>query len=148
MGGQVPWRSRRRAPLSSASAPHRSPEVHPELSTDVEKHRFGDSARRAFRATDIRGATLESLQLASHQVHRHYPQAAHLEKTFIAHPTLMSLTMTKTATTQTVATLRKKKNLVFTECRTTSSLPSGQRAPNLRRSKQTVGLVAIELSRG
>ena len=56
----------------------------------------------------------------------------------------MSVTMKKTATTQTDAILRKK-NLVFAECRTTSSLSSGRRAPNLRRSKQMVGLVAIEL---
>ena len=56
----------------------------------------------------------------------------------------MSVTMRKTATTQTVAILRKK-NLVFAECRTTSSLSSGRRARNLRRSKQVVGLVAIEL---
>ena len=35
--------------------------------------------------------------------------------------------------------------MVFAECRTTSSLSSGRRAPNLRRSKQMVGLVAIEL---
>ena len=55
----------------------------------------------------------------------------------------MSVTMKKTATTQTVAIL-KKKNLVLAECRTTSSLSSGRHAPNLRRSKQTVGLVAIE----
>ena len=59
----------------------------------------------------------------------------------------MSLTMKKTATTQTVAIL-KKKNLVFAECRTTSSLSSGRRAPNLRRVKQMVGLVAIELVLG
>ena len=56
----------------------------------------------------------------------------------------MSVTMEKTATTQTVAILRKK-NLVLAECRTTSSLSSGRRAPNLRRAKQMVGLVAIEL---
>ena len=52
----------------------------------------------------------------------------------------MSVTMRKTATTQTVAIL----NLAFAECRTTSSLSSGRRAANLRRSKQMVGLVAIE----
>ena len=62
----------------------------------------------------------------------------------IAHTTLMSVTIRKTATTQTVAILRKK-NLVFAECYTTSSLSSGRRAPNLRRSNQMVGLVAIEL---
>ena len=55
----------------------------------------------------------------------------------------MSVTMKKTATTQTVEILRKK-NLVFAECRTTPSLSSGRRAPNLRRAKQIVGLVAIE----
>ena len=51
--------------------------------------------------------------------------------------------MRKTATTQTIAILRKK-SLVFAVCRTTSSLSSGRRAPNLRRAKQMVGLVAIE----
>ena len=65
-------------------------------------------------------------------------------KKIIAHTTLMSVTMKKTATTQTVAILRKK-SLVFAECRTTSSLSSGRRAPNLRRTKQMVRLVAIEL---
>ena len=54
------------------------------------------------------------------------------------------MTMKKTATTQTVATLRKK-SLVFAECRTTSSMSSGRRAPNLRRAMQMVGLVASEL---
>ena len=63
---------------------------------------------------------------------------------FIAHTTLMSVTMKKTATTQTVAILRKKI-FVFAECRTTSSLSSGRHAPHLRRAKQMVGLVAIEL---
>ena len=56
----------------------------------------------------------------------------------------MSVTMKKTATTQRVAILRKK-SLVFAECRTTSNLSLGRRAPNLRRAKQMVGLVAIEL---
>ena len=56
----------------------------------------------------------------------------------------MSVTMKKIATTQTVAIL-KTKNSVFAECRSTSSLSSGRRAPNLRRSKPMVGLVAIEL---
>ena len=56
----------------------------------------------------------------------------------------MFATMRKTATTQTIAILRKK-SLVFAVCRTTSSLSSGRRAPNLRRAKQMVGLVAIEL---
>ena len=56
----------------------------------------------------------------------------------------MFVTMKKTATMQTVAIMRTK-NLVFAECRTTSSLSSGRRAPNLRRAKQTVGLVTIEL---
>ena len=59
----------------------------------------------------------------------------------------MSVTMKKTATTQTVAIL-KKKNLVFAEYRPTSSLSSDRRAPNLRRAKQMVGLVAIELVLG
>ena len=59
----------------------------------------------------------------------------------------MSVTMKKTATTQTVAILRKK-NLVLDECRTTPSLSSDRRAPNLRRAKQMVGLVAIELVLG
>ena len=58
----------------------------------------------------------------------------------------MSMIMKKTATTKTVALLRKK-SLVFAQCRTTSSLSSGPRAPNLRRAKQMVGLVAIELVR-
>ena len=35
--------------------------------------------------------------------------------------------------------------MVFAECRTTSSLFSGRRAPNLLRAKQMVGLVAVEL---
>ena len=52
--------------------------------------------------------------------------------------------MKKTVTTQTVAILRKK-SLVFAECRTTFSLSSGRRAPNLRHVKQIVGLVMIEL---
>ena len=56
----------------------------------------------------------------------------------------MSVTMKKTATTQTVA-IPKKKNLVFAECHTTSSLSLRRRAPNLRRAKQMVCLVAIEL---
>ena len=55
----------------------------------------------------------------------------------------MSVTMGKIATTQT-AVIPRKKNLVFAECRTTSSLSSGRRAPNLRRSRKMVGLVAIE----
>ena len=55
----------------------------------------------------------------------------------------MSVTMKKSATTQTVVILRKK-SLVFAEGRTTSS-PSLGRAPNLRRAKQMVGLVKIEL---
>ena len=59
----------------------------------------------------------------------------------------MSVTMKQTATTQTVAILRKK-NLVFAECRTTPSLSSGRRAPSLRRAKQMVGLVAIEIVLG
>ena len=59
----------------------------------------------------------------------------------------MSVTTKKTAITQTVAILRKK-NLVFAECRTTPGLSSDRRAPNLRRSKQMVGLVAIELVLG
>ena len=57
----------------------------------------------------------------------------------------MSVTMRKTATMQTVAILRAKKDLAFAECRTTSSLSSGPRAPGPRRSKQMVGLIAIEL---
>ena len=61
-----------------------------------------------------------------------------------ARPTLMSVNVKKTATTpQTVAIL--KKSLVFAECRTTSSLSPGRRAPNLRRATQMDGLVAIEL---
>ena len=68
-----------------------------------------------------------------------------IPRKIIAHPTLMSVAMRKTATTQTVAILRKKKNLAFAECRTTSSLSSGRRVSDLRRSKQMVGLVAIEL---
>ena len=32
-------------PLSRAAAPDQSPDVHQELSTDVEKHRFSDSVR-------------------------------------------------------------------------------------------------------
>ena len=39
----------------------------------------------------------------------------------------------------------RKKSSVFAVCRTTSSLSSGRRAPNLRRAKQMVCLVAIEL---
>ena len=57
----------------------------------------------------------------------------------------MSVTMKKTATTQTVAILRKK-SLLLAECRTTSSLSLGRCAPNLRRAKQMVGLVAFELA--
>ena len=53
--------------------------------------------------------------------------------------------MRKTATTQTVA-IPKKKSLLLAECRTTSSLPLGRRAPNLRHAKQMVGLVAFELA--
>ena len=56
----------------------------------------------------------------------------------------MFVTMKKTATTRTVAILRKK-SLVFAGCRTDSSLSSGRRAPNFRRAKRMVGLVAIEL---
>ena len=62
----------------------------------------------------------------------------------VAHSTLMSVTMKKIATTQTVAILREK-SLLLAERRTTSRLSLGRRAPNLRRAKQMVGLVAIEL---
>ena len=55
------------------------------------------------------------------------------------------VTMKKTAITQTVA-IPRKKSLLLDECHTTSSLPLGRRAPNLRRSKQMVGLVAFELA--
>ena len=65
----------------------------------------------------------------------------------IAHSILMSVTLKKAATTQTVAILRKK-SLLLAECRTTSSLSLGRRAPNLRRAKQTVSLVAFELALG
>ena len=57
----------------------------------------------------------------------------------------MSVTMKKTATMKTVAILWKK-SLLLTECRTTSSLSLDRRAPNLRRAKQMVGLVAFELA--
>ena len=57
----------------------------------------------------------------------------------------MSVTMKKIATTKTVA-IPRKKSLVMAECRTTSSLSLGRRAPNLRRAKQMVGLVAVELA--
>ena len=52
-------------PFSRASVLHRSPDVHLELSTDVEKHRNSDSARgsSACRPTDIRGVTLKSCGL-------------------------------------------------------------------------------------
>ena len=56
----------------------------------------------------------------------------------------MSVTMKKTATTQTVV-IRRKKSLLLAECRTSSSLSLGRRAPNLRRAEQMVGLVTIEL---
>ena len=62
-------------------------------------------------------------------------------------PILMSVTLKKTVTTQTVA-IRWKKSLLMAECRTTSSLSLGRRAPNLRRAKQMVGLVAFELALG
>ena len=52
--------------------------------------------------------------------------------------------MKKIATMKKVATLTKK-SLLLAECRTTSSLSLGRRALNLRRAKQMVGLVAIEL---
>ena len=63
----------------------------------------------------------------------------------IAHTTLMSVTMKKTASTQTVA-IPRKKSLLLGECHTTSSLSLGRRAPNLRHSKQMVCLVACELA--
>ena len=56
----------------------------------------------------------------------------------------MSVTMKKIATTKMVVIL-KKKSLLLAECRTTSSLSLGRRAQDLRRAKQMVGLVAIEL---
>ena len=59
----------------------------------------------------------------------------------------MCVTMKKTASTQTVA-IPRKKSLLLAECRTTSSLSLGRRAPNLRRAKQMVGLVAFELALG
>ena len=52
--------------------------------------------------------------------------------------------MKKIATMKKAATLTKK-SLLLAECRTTSSLSLGRRALNLRRAKQMVGLVAIEL---
>ena len=55
----------------------------------------------------------------------------------------MSVTMKKTAITQTVAILRKK-NLVFAESYHFQPLFGSTRS-NLRRAKQMVGLVAIEL---
>ena len=39
----------------------------------------------------------------------------------------------------------RKKSLLLAECRTTSSLSLGRCTPNLRRARQMVGLVAIEL---
>ena len=52
----------------------------------------------------------------------------------------MSVTMKNPATTDTVA-IPKKKTLLLAECRATSSLSLGRRAPNLRRAKQMVGLI-------
>ena len=53
--------------------------------------------------------------------------------------------MSVTATMETGAILWKK-SLLLTECQATSSLSLGRRAPNLRRAKQMVGLVAFELA--
>ena len=57
----------------------------------------------------------------------------------------MAVTMKKTATTQTVA-IPRKKSLLLAECRTTSSLSLGLRAPNIRHAKQMVCLVVLELA--
>ena len=54
----------------------------------------------------------------------------------------MSVTMKKIATTKTVA-IPRKKSLLKAESRTTSRLS----LPNLRRTKQMAGLVAVELAR-
>ena len=59
----------------------------------------------------------------------------------------MSVTMKKTATTQTLA-IPRKKSLLPADCRTISSLSLGRCAPNLRRAKRVVGLVALELALG
>ena len=48
---------------------------------------------------------------------------------------------------KTVA-IPRKKSVLLAECRTTSSLSLGRRAPNLRCAQQMVGLVAFELALG
>ena len=70
-----------------------------------------------------------------------------VRREFIAHTILMSVTMMKIATTQTIA-IPMKKSLLMASCSTTSSLSLGRRAPNLRRATQMVGLVAFELALG
>ena len=75
------------------------------------------------------------------QGNRHCLYAKHLDLS------KKKISAKKTATTQIVA-ITRKGSLLLAECRTTSSLCLGRRAPNLRRAKQMVGLVAIELALG
>ena len=78
------------------------------------------------------------------QGNRHCLQAKHLDSKNISQTILMAVTMKKIATTQTVAIPGKKSLLA--ECRTTSRMSLGRRAPNLRHAQQLVRLVSFELA--
>ena len=126
--------------------------VNPDSKTQVLIHTGKIVCKRATYAR-VECSVYTSRRL---QGNRHHLQAKHLDfgicffflkKKNYQSPQLLSVTMKKIATTKTVA-IPRKRSLVKASCHTTSSLSLVRHAPNLRRAKQVVGLVAVKLALG